>query len=95
MSSNAGSEWSLIPETHEVVVPSLHFMKFDPLCSARTSIVVRALPAFSVCDRVPRGPVPDTVSKFGNPLCLGAGVFAVPSLLNTCWFILVIFGCHV
>ena len=33
ISSNAGSEWLLIQETHEVLVPSLHFMKFDPLCS--------------------------------------------------------------
>ena len=52
--------------------------------------MVRVLPAFSVCDRVPSYLVPDTVSKLWNPSCLGAGVLAVRSLLNTCWLIWVI-----
>ena len=49
--------------------------------SARTITVVRVLPAFGVCDRVPfRRPVSGTVAEFGSLLCLRAGVCAVPSL---------------
>ena len=99
-SGNAGSEWLLIQETHEVcgAVAALHEIQSHVFIpgrsrSARTSFVVRALPAFGVCDRVPlRSPVPSTVSEFGSLLCLGACFCALPSMLKTCWCILVNVG---